>query len=95
MEIVNPMKIIYYDNWQAELTKVINSVFSSQFPNVEIRKVLPVDYLLFQIADLVCTMEHLADKVETKSFTKSELDFFKTHRDFKKNYLKWIRDKHL
>ena len=39
-------------------------------------------------------MEHLADKVETKSFTKSELDFFKTHRDFKKNYLKWIRDKH-
>ena len=87
--------VIYYDNGQSDLTKIINSVFSSHFESVDIRKVKPVDYLLFQVADLICTMELLADKLETKSFTKSELDFFKTHRDFNKNYLKWIRKKQL
>ena len=87
--------IIYYDNGQTELTKIINSVFSSRITNVEVRKVRPVDYLLFQVADLVCTMELLADKLDDKSFTRSELDFFKTHRDYKKNYLKWLRKKHL
>lgn len=87
--------VIYYDNGQTVLTQIINSVFSSRLPNVEVRKVHPVDYLLFQIADLVCTMELLADKLETQSFTKSELDFFRTQRDFKKNYLKWLRQKRL
>ena len=85
--------VIYYDNGQSDLTKIINSVFSSRLSTVDVRKVKPVDYLLFQVADLICTIELLADKLETKSFSKSELDFFKTHRDFKKNYLKWIRQK--
>ena len=87
--------VIYYDNGQTDLTKIINSVFSSRITKVDVRKVRPVDYLLFQVADLVCTMELLADKLNDKSFTKSELDFFKTHRDYKKNYLKWLRKKHL
>ena len=87
--------IIYYDNGQTELTKVITSVFSSQFANIEVRKVKQIDYLLLQVADLVCTIELLAEKLETKSFTKSELDFFKTHRDFKKNYMKWFQTKKL
>ena len=87
--------IIYYDHGQAELTKVITSVFGSQLPNVEVRKVHQIDYLLLQVADLACTMELLSEKLETKAFTKSELDFFKTHRDFKKNYLKWFQEKHI
>jgi len=87
--------VIYYDNGQTELTKVITSVFSSQLSSVDVRKVHQIDYLLLQVADLVCTMELLAEKAETKSFSKSELDFFKTHRDFKKNYLKWFRKKEL
>ena len=86
--------IIYYDHGQAELTKVITSVFSSHLSDVVVRKAHQKDYLLLQIADLACTMELLAEKLETKSFTKSELDFFKTHRDFKKNFLKWFREKH-
>jgi hypothetical protein len=87
--------VIYYDHGQAGLTKVITSVFGSQLPNVDVRKVHQIDYLLLQIADLTCTMELLAEKLETHSFTKSELDFFKTHRDFKKNYLKWFQQKRL
>ena len=64
--------IIYYDNGQIELTKIITTLFSAFLHNVEFRKVTPIDYKLFQVADLVCTLELL----ETKSiFTKSEQEF--------------------
>ena len=85
--------IIYYDNGQIELTKILTSVFSTLYTHVEFRKVKPVDYKLFQIADLICTMELLAEKAENNSFTYSEIDFFDNVRDFKKNYLKHIRKK--
>jgi len=87
--------IVYYDNGQIELSKILTSVFSTLYSHVEFRKVKPVDYKLFQIADLICTMELLAEKAETNSFTRSETDFFDTPRNFKKNYLKYIRKKAL
>ena len=80
--------IIYYDNGQIELTKILTSVFSTLYTHVDFRKVKPVDYKLFQVADLICTMELLAEKAASNSFTRSELDFFNNIRDFKKNYLK-------
>lgn len=85
--------IIYYDNRQIELTKILTSVFNTLYTHVEFRKVKPVDYKLFQIADLICTMELLAEKAENNSFTHSEMDFFNNIRDFKKNYLKHIKRK--
>lgn len=87
--------IVYYDNGQIDLTKIITSVFSSYISNVEFRKVQPVDYKLFQAADMICTIELLADKAETKTFSKSESDFFCGINRFKKNYLKWIIKKKL
>lgn len=68
--------IIYYDNGQIELTKILTSIFSTLYTNVEFRKVKPVDYKLFQIADLICTMELLAEKAESHIFTHSEMEFF-------------------
>ena len=56
--------IIYYDNGQKPLKRVLNIIFSSMFSNVEVRKVSPVDYKLFQIADLICTLEHINLKIE-------------------------------
>lgn len=85
--------IIYYDNGQIELTKTLTSVFSTLYTHVEFRKVKPVDYKLFQVADLIYTVELLAEKAENNSFTNSELDFFNSISDFKKNYLKHIRKK--
>lgn len=67
--------IIYYDNGQIELTKILTSVFSTLYTHVEFRKVKPVDYKLFQIADLICTMEFLAEKADTNSFSRSEMEF--------------------
>lgn len=80
--------IVYYDNGQIEPTKILTFVFSTLDAHVEFRRVQPVDYKLFQVADLVCTMELLAEKAESNSFSKSEHDFFGNPRDFRKNYLK-------
>ena len=87
--------IIYYDNGQVELTKILTSLFNALFINVEFRKVKPTDYKLFQVADLVCTLELLSEKITTSSFTHSELEFFHSARDFKKNYYKYIAHKHI
>jgi len=87
--------VVYYDNGQIELTKILTSVFSTLYTHVEFRKVKPIDYKLFQIADLICTMELLAEKAERNTFTHSELEFFDNVRDFKKNYLKHITKKSL
>ena len=87
--------ILYYDNGQVELTKILAAVFGALYTHVEHRKVSPVDYKLFQVADLICTVELLSEKAETHTFSRSELEFFDNIRDFKKNYLKNIRKKHL
>ena len=85
--------IVYYDNGQVELTKIITTLFATRFLNVEFRKVRPVDYKLFQVADLVCTAELLAIKAGKKAFSKSETEFFHSIKDFKKEYLKAIQSK--
>ena len=87
--------IVYYDNGQVELTKILSSVFSVLYPEVEFRKVHPIQYKLFQVADLICTMELLKEKAEKSSFSKSETEFFCSVRDFKKNYCKSLNKKHL
>ncbi|MCM1160667.1 MAG: DUF3800 domain-containing protein [Roseburia sp.] len=61
--------IIYYDNGQIELTKILTSVFNTLYAHVEFRKVKPVDYKLFQVADLICTMELLAEKAFMRNFS--------------------------
>ena len=87
--------IVYYDNGQVELTKILTTLFSVMFSNVEFRKVKPVEYKLFQVADLVCTLELLSAKSETDLFSNSEIEFFNSIREFKKNYYKWISRKHI
>lgn len=85
--------IVYYDNGQVELTKIITTLFTVMFSHVEFRKVQPVDYKLFQVADLICTAELLAIKAEKKAFSKSETEFFHSIKNFKKEYLKAILKK--
>lgn len=84
--------IVYYDHGQRELTKIITSVFNAIFTDVEFRLAYPKDYRLSQVADLICTIEMLADKTE---FTVSETEFFQSKNAFKKNTLKNIKKKRL
>lgn len=82
--------IVYYDNGQVELSKILSSVFNILFSNVEFRRVKPIDYKLFQVADLICTVELIKTKVDKNILSKSEYDFFGSSREFKKNIYKNI-----
>jgi hypothetical protein len=87
--------IIYYDYGQAELTKVITSTFTALLSNVSFHKVKPIDYKLFQLADMFCYLELVAVKFENNMASLSEKNFFNGKRDFTKDYLKKIRKKRL
>ena len=84
---------VYYDNGQEEISKVLNISLNSFLQNVEINRVQPKNYKLFQVADLICTIELLDIKYKTKSLSKSETRFF----DLKvlKTYIKTIKAKHI
>lgn len=79
--------IIYYDYGQLELAQILVSVFNTMFSNVEFRKIEPNKYKLAQAADLICTVEAIAQK---SVLTKSEKEFFHSKNDFKKNIYKNI-----
>jgi len=85
--------VCYYDYGQRELTHIIITAFNTAFHNVEIRKVAPANYRLFQAADMLCTMELLAQKAERKILSKSEVLFFKSERDFNRSYMNAINKK--
>ena len=84
--------IVYYDYGQGELARILVSVFNALFAEVEIRKALPTNYKLLQVSDLLCTIEMIADK---DTLTKSEVDFFHSKREFRKNILKQIEKKRM
>lgn len=87
--------IIYYDNGQIQLTNILVSIFSTFFiDNCEFRNVLPRDYKLFQLADLICTLALILHKLDqNKKLSQSELLFFESANKFKKNYIKQIQRK--
>ena len=84
--------IVYYDYGQSELAKIIVSVFNALFINVEFRKALPTDYILLQVADLICTVQMISEK---PTLSRSEEEFFHSRRDLNKNILKSILQKKL
>lgn len=84
---------IYYDNGQAEVNKILASVFNSLLPRVEFKRVIPSAYRLFQVSDLLCTLELIRLKINSSTISASELEFFGNLRDLKKNYLKPLSKK--
>lgn len=86
--------ILYYDNGQHELNRILNTVLATELASYDVRKVIPSDYRLFQVADLICTLELLKIKVaEGKSLTRSEELIFHTKRDLRKDFFKGIAKK--
>lgn len=84
--------IVYYDYGQVELAQILVSVFNAMFSNVQFRKIETNQYKLSQAADLICTVEAIAQK---NVLTKSEIDFFHSKHDFRKNIYKNIVKKKL
>jgi hypothetical protein len=79
--------IVYYDNGQAEITDILNTLFNAFFFEVEFRRVLPVQYRLFQVADLHCTLALLRAKTGENKLSHSDLYFFGSRKLLRKNYL--------
>jgi hypothetical protein len=90
--------VIYYDGGQKEITNLVNSVFNAHLSTVEVRRVVPADYSLFQVADLCCTLTLLQTKIESGGLSASERAFFSTprtsaERALKKGYFKTMGKK--
>lgn len=85
--------ILYYDNGQHELSKILNTVFATELTNYDIRRALPRNYKLFQAADLICTLELLRLKSQAGSLTRSETLIFHSKRSLKKDFLKALSRK--
>jgi len=87
--------VLYYDFGQAELTKILVNAFGDILNGVEVHKVLPADSRLFQATDLLCTLELLALKAESKALSRSEFNFFRSANDLTRTYIKPIQKKRI
>lgn len=85
--------ILYYDNGQKNITRILNTVLATSFHEYDIRKVLPKEYKLFQVADLICTLELIKNKIEEQSLSKSETLIFHNKNEFKKDFIKRLWEK--
>ena len=85
--------ILYYDNGQRSLNRILNSVLFTELSKYDVRKVSPKDYKLFQVADLICTLQLLDIKHKKNELSNSELLIFHNPKDLKKQFLKPIQRK--
>lgn len=85
--------IVYYDYGQSEITTILTSVFNTLFCNVEFRHVQPFEYKLFQVADMICTLELSKLNFSNNKASKSEKSFYESRRKFRDYYYKTIRKK--
>lgn len=85
---------IYYDNGQVPIARMLSTVFRFMLSNVEFKRVIPSEYRLFQISDMLCTLKLIELKLNTKTMSRSEKAFFDyDDRMLKKHYLKVIQSK--
>lgn len=82
--------IVYCDQGQKEVSKTLRSIFSTALFGAEFRTVRPCDYRLFQVADLVCTLELVGQKLVDGTLSRSEMLFFGTARNLRKNHLRFL-----
>ena len=87
--------ILYYDNGQKMINRILNNVFAKELPNVEMRRIHPENARLFQVADLLCTLELVNAKSENQKMSKSEQLIFHSRRDFHKEFFRGLKKKEL
>jgi len=83
---------VFYDNGQYQITNLLNTVFSIEVDNVKFKKVKPWDYRLFQVADMVCTIELLRLKRNAKTKSRTIENFFKPGT-LKRTYIDGLEEK--
>jgi len=89
---------VYYDCGQSAVTNLLHETLSSvRLPSVEFaQNVKPSQYKLFQVADLICTVKLMEQKLaHGDSLTISEERFFGGTRAFKRNILRKLSRKEI
>lgn len=89
---------VYYDCGQTYITNLLHKGFSElHMSTVEFaQSVKPLQYKLFQVADLICTLRLLELKLETEGrLSQSEYRFFGGIKSFKRDILRRIKQKEL
>lgn len=84
--------VLYYDNGQTELGKVLNSSLNVLIDVEAKLRVKPTDYRLFQLADFACTLELVDKKRSMNMGSEAEKIFFKA-KELDRIYLPEIRNK--
>ena len=89
---------VYYDCGQSPVTNILHKSFVS-LPGIKMefaQAVRPEKYRLFQLADLVCTMKFIEEKITSgDGMTESEFKFFGGPKDFRHNILRYIKAKEI
>lgn len=88
---------VYYDNGQQivgnALHAAVEYVLSRNSLVYRITK--STDFLLAQAADLLCSIELTATKIQHGEYSGTEQKFYGSERMFKRNYLKYMKRKRL
>lgn len=85
--------IVYYDNGQREITRMLNTILATELTDFEMRKVSPANYRLFQAADLICTLALLQKRYDANKLTRSDMLLFHSRKELRKDFLKRIKEK--
>jgi len=81
--------VIYYDEGQDYLTKILHDAFSENVKNYRFKEgVCQENYRLFQCADMVCTLELINQRKRNGEHIKAIENFFISDSKYNKNYAK-------
>ncbi len=85
--------VIYYDEGQDYLTKILHNIFSRNLNNVRFKEnVSQVEYRLLQCADLVCSLELINQRKQNGEYIKAIENFFISNRNYNQNYRKAFKN---
>jgi len=79
--------VIYYDEGQDYLTKILHKAFSNNLSNYRFKEnICQEEYRLLQCADMVCALELIKQRKEYHEYIKAVDKFFISGNKFNKNY---------
>ncbi len=85
--------VIYYDEGQDYLTKILHNAFSTTLSNYRFKtNVNQENYRILQCADMVCSLELIKQRQKNNEHIKAIENFFISERKFNKNYGKAYND---
>jgi len=81
---------VYYDNGQSDVLSILRDAFALFSSKLElVPEVTPGKYKLFQVADMIATLELLRLKLENDCrISDAEKDFFLSIQNLRRNFLK-------